>query len=52
MPAVGQRGENLGDADRRAPLLDQVLATIGSNRLLAFLMEESDRVAAYKAGKW
>ena len=41
-------GNNLGGADRRTPLLDQVLATIGGNRPLAFLMEESDRVAAYK----
>ena len=45
-------GKNLGDADRRAPLLDQVLATVAGNRPLAFLMDESERVAAYKAGKW
>ena len=47
-----RRGKNLGDADLRAPLLDQVSATVAGNRPLAFLMEESDRVAAYKAGKW
>jgi hypothetical protein len=29
-------GKKLGDADRRAPLLDQVLATVAGNRPLAF----------------
>ena len=42
----------MGEADRRASLFDQVLATIGDNRPLAFLREESDRVATYKAGRW
>ena len=45
-------GKNLGAADHKAPLLDQVLETIGSNRPLAFLMEESDRVATYQGGQW
>ena len=42
----------MGEADHKAPLLDQVLETIGSNRPLAFLMEESDRVATYPGGHW
>ena len=42
----------MGGADQRAPLLDQVLATIEGNRPLAFLMDESDRVATYARGNW
>ena len=45
-------GKQLGLADHRAPLLDEVLRTIGLNKPLAILMEESDRVATYAGGKW
>ena len=45
-------GKQLGSKDHRAPLLDQVLRTIESSRPIAFLMEESDRVATYAGGAW
>ena len=45
-------GKQLGSKDHRAPLLDQVLRTIESCRPVAFLMEESDRVATYAGGAW
>ena len=43
-------GKQRGELDPRAPLLDKVLNTIARNRPLAFLMEESDRVASYQCG--
>ena len=45
-------GKQLGSRDHRAPLLDQVLRTIEACRPIAFLMEESDRVATYAGGAW
>ena len=45
-------GKQLGSKDHRPPLLDQVLRTIEGCRPIAFLMEESDRVATYVGGAW
>ena len=45
-------GKQLGAGEHRAPLLDEVLQTIRRCRPLAFLMEESDRVATYERGIW
>eukprot|EP00974_Lingulodinium_polyedra_P026984 2602896-Lingulodinium_polyedra.AAC.1 len=43
-------GKMKGEHDPRAPLLGEVVNTIGRCRPLAVLMEESDRVASYLKG--
>ena len=45
-------GHGLGLSDARADLFEEAMEAIRSNRPLAFILEESDRLPSFQGGQW